>query len=395
MVSIGGPVSRTLAGSLEVGGFVAGEVRSFLHHPEHEGQSGAALDLSLVLQPELRKELEDEQMRLTFIPFARIDSVDSQRTHLDVRELSVLRMGGWWDVRVGVDRIFWGVTESRHLVDIVNQTDLVESVDGEDKLGQPMVNVDLFQDWGTLSLFLLPYFRERTFPGEDGRLRAEPVVDSGRAVYESSLERWHPDLAVRWSRVFGDWDAGLSLFRGTGREPRLVAEPDGAGGVVLVPHYDLISQAGVDIQATKGKWLWKLEAIARSGQGKDFGAFVAGFEYTAFGLLGTAADLGLLGEYLYDGRDGTAPATALEDDIFLGARLTLNDPDDTSVLAGVIVDRGSGSTLISVEGEKRLSEFWKVEIEIEARIFAQAAENDPLYAFREDSYLQLHLARYF
>jgi hypothetical protein len=51
-------------------------------------------------------------------------------------------------------------------VDIINQTDLVENIDGEDKLGQPMVHFSYFGDWGVVDFFLLPYLRERTYPGK-------------------------------------------------------------------------------------------------------------------------------------------------------------------------------------------------------------------------------------
>ena len=52
--------------------------------------------------------------------------------------------------------MFWGVTESQHLVDVVNQTDLVENPDGEEKLGQLMVNLTVARSWGTLNLFVAP-----------------------------------------------------------------------------------------------------------------------------------------------------------------------------------------------------------------------------------------------
>ncbi|MDD7885073.1 hypothetical protein [Flavivirga sp. 57AJ16] len=42
------------------------------------------------------------------------------------------------------------MTESNHLVDIINQTDAVETFDGEEKLGQPMVQLS----WGTDNIIL-------------------------------------------------------------------------------------------------------------------------------------------------------------------------------------------------------------------------------------------------
>ncbi len=111
-----------------------------------------------------------------FIPFYRYDANDAKRTRGDIREL-------YWQMdyrelsfKAGIDVVFWGVAESQHLVDIINQTDLVEDIDGEEKLGQPMVNLDYMTDLGTWQFYLLPYFRERTFPGEQGRLRTDPPV---------------------------------------------------------------------------------------------------------------------------------------------------------------------------------------------------------------------------
>ena len=49
-----------------------------------------------------------------------------------LREAHWLHDKGAWDLLIGVGKVFWGVTESRHLVDIVNQTDLVENPDQEE-----------------------------------------------------------------------------------------------------------------------------------------------------------------------------------------------------------------------------------------------------------------------
>ncbi len=72
-----------------------------------------------------------------------------QSTHWDIRELSWIHVGNGWESRVGIRKVFWGVTEGRHLVDIINQTDQVDQVDGEEKLGQPMINLSTVRDWGS------------------------------------------------------------------------------------------------------------------------------------------------------------------------------------------------------------------------------------------------------
>lgn len=290
--------------------------------------------------------------------------------------------------------MFWGVTESRHLVDIVNQNDQVEDLDGEDKLGQPMIQLSVSRDWGTLIGFVLPGFRERSFPSDDARLRGALPIAGDDATYDAGREDQAIDFALRYSHVIGDIDLGISHFHGTSREPRLSVVA-GASGPALRPHYDRIDQTGVDIQYTADAWLWKLEAIGRGGHGSYFAAAVAGVEYTLYQIQETNADLGLLAEYLFDGRDenGDAPSTVFENDIFLGARLALNDPEDTTLLAGAIVDVGDRSTLATLEASRRIGADWKVEIE--ARAFINIAPNDVLSGVRKDDLVTFRVTRFF
>ena len=77
---------------------------------------------SLVLQPELFWEI-GEQSQFTFTPFYRLDSLDDERSHGDIREALYLTYWDDYELRAGIGKVFWGVTESAHLVDVVNQTD--------------------------------------------------------------------------------------------------------------------------------------------------------------------------------------------------------------------------------------------------------------------------------
>ncbi|TDJ62611.1 MAG: hypothetical protein E2O42_00450, partial [Nitrospina sp.] len=176
-----------------------------------------------------------------------------------------------FELRLGVRKEFWAVTEVLHLVDNINQIDLVENFDGEQKLGQPMANLSIPRDWGTVDLFVLPFFRERTFPGQKGRLRFGLVVDTDQAQYESAAEEWHTDWAARYSHTFGDWDVGIYYFIGTSRDPSFIPETDGAGNPVILPVYQQIQQTGLDVSYVVGDWLWKLEALYRKGQGDQRG----------------------------------------------------------------------------------------------------------------------------
>jgi hypothetical protein len=376
---------------IDFSGFVAGEVRVFPAEPKFPAQHENTLSPSLALQPELRWKL-DENSTLTLIPFARIDADDDERTHWDIREANWLYNAGDWDLRVGLGKVFWGVAESRHLVDIINQTDLVESLDEEDKLGQPMANLNVITGFGTWSAFVLPYFRERTFAGPSGRPGFPLRVAEDLAVFESGDEERHVDFALRWQERVGEFDIGLSHFHGTGREPRLVPTLI-PGGPVLIPHYDQIDQTGLDVQATFEAWLLKLEAIVRAGQGDTFFAATAGFEYTLYQVFGSAADLGLISEYHHDGRANFAPFTIFNNDVMVGGRLALNDQDDTSLLAGAIIDVETQTTFATVEFATRLADGWKLEIE--GRFLPYVANGSFETNFERDHTLEIRLLRYF
>ena len=382
------PALPAMAG--EWSGFVSLEYQGFFYPPlfpeQHRSYS------SIALQPEYYHQPENSRDSFTFVPFVRTAQHDPERSHADIRELTWLKVGEDYEWRLGIRKVFWGATEALHLVDIVNQTDLVENIDGEDKLGQPMVNLALIRVWGTLDFFVLPGFRERTFPGAEGRLRTEPRVDTSQAVYESDRKRRHVDLAVRWKKSFGIADVGLSHFVGTTRDPVLLPGVDASGNLVLIPRYDLIRQSGLDLTAVAGNWLWKLEAIHRSGQGPAYSAATGGFEYTFTGIFGTRVDLGMLAEYMYDSRGSPAP-TPFQDDVFLGLRLALNDPQSSELLTGIIDDRRSSAQAYNLEASRRFGGHWKLSLE--ARVFADIPTTDPLYSRRRDDYVQLELARYF
>lgn len=341
-----------------------------------------------------------EGRSFTLSPFFRYDNADPRRTHVDLREAYFLLFGeigeGEWELRVGIDQIFWGVTESQHLVDIINQIDLVEHPNGEAKLGQPMVNITWSSDWGVVEFFILPYHRVRTFPGQSGRLRLPIVVGDEQVGYESEA---HLDFASRYSQSFGAFDVGLSVFNGTSREPFLMPGADLSGAPVLVQHYDQIRQFGLDVQLTVGSYLLKIEAIQRAGsrnllgREEDYVASVFGGEYTFYSVFGSAVDVSLLGEWNYDGRGrnatpGRSPNT-LDNDFFFATRLAFNDVQSTEIVASILGDVDRATRVLSMEFDRRISD--QLSLSIEAIHLLSIDKADIHYDTRRDSFIDLSL----
>ena len=303
-------------------------------------------------------------------------------------------MGADWWTRVGISRVHWGKLESRRVVDIINQRDLSRRLDADDKLGQPMITLGIQRDWGSLEAYVLPVFRDGTFPGRGGRLRGPFPVEPGRAVFHSDHGREVVDVAARYALSSGAYDVAVSAFHGTAREPRVDLGHDDKGRPILIPHYDVIDQIGVEAQATEGALLLKAEGFWRVGSGGPFLAFGLGGEYTLFGAIGEGGDLGLLAEYHHDGRGHGGPPTTIDDEVFLGLRWSANDLDDTSLLAGCMVDVAILSQACSATFETRLAR--NITLEVRGQLIQNAEPSEQvLYAARRDDHLLITLGYHF
>ena len=391
----------------------------FSYFPEtSQSQDNWQTSSSVAADIEYYRDLSDE-VSFTVRPFVRLDQRDDERSHADIRELVLTTVGDNWEFNGGIDTVFWGVTESRHLVDVINQTDNVDGVDGEDKLGQVMLNLKLFRDSGDYEFYLLPHFRERTFPGADGRPFIGAVVDTDAVQYQSSDRSDHIDTAVRWSRSFDFWDLGLHYFYGTARDPVLIPQLRGES-VALIPRYILMDQIGLDAQGLYDDWLLKTEIVHRSGRElDDHIELVTGFEYTFVGLLAglqendiissekclaedagmlrrlicnDRMDLGIVVEFLWDERSDNA-GHPFQRDLLTGFRFALNDEQSTDALLGVVQDLDGGATTLSLEASRRI--FDSFRLGVETRIFANTDDDPALNAFRDESFIRLDLSYFF
>lgn len=282
------------------------------------------------------------------------------------------------------------MAESNHLVDIINQTDFLEGIDGEDKLGQPLLRASRIFDQSTLSAFVLLGFRERQFLGPESRFALPFPVDSDDARYESDEENKHIDYALRYNGYAGLMDYGFSWFKGTARNP--LFRPSETSPGVLVPYYEQIERVGLDVQYTVDAWLWKLEAIYQSSSLPSFTAYVGGLEYTFYNLQDGLYDLGLVVEYNYDSR-GDPLTVFYQNDIFVATRFAFTDADSSAILAGAFIDMDDDSQVFRVEASRRV--FGDATLSLEAQVFSNTAVTNINSVYRDNDFLKLEMAWYF
>ncbi len=405
------PVAGLLLGTLSTFAIAAaptieGEValQSRFHPQEEARPQQSATDNSVSALAEVYWESEDRNHSFTFAPFGRAAIEAEARSHADIRELYWNGVFDDLEIRAGISKVFWGKTEILHLVDVINQDDNLENLDGEDKLGQPMLRISYRVPNGQLIGFVLPYFRERAYLDPSDRLSAPLKVDEDNPVYQSDDEESHIDWALRWQGYVGNLDFGLAHFSGTARDPQFVPN-NFTQPTRLLPVYPLLDQTSMDAQLTLGSWLLKLEALYRdtavltpTATGPAFvddsySAATGGFEYTLYGVFESDADLGLLAEYLWDER-GKDADTPFQNDLFVGGRLALNDMAGTAILGGAVVDLDNDSLFLNLEATARLN--GSTAVGIQARLFSHIDPADStFYAIRNDDYIELEITRYF
>ena len=85
--------------------------------------------------------------------------------------------------------------------------------------------------------------------------------------------------------------------------------------------------------------------------------------------------------------------SALQNDLVLGTRFTLNDAASSELLASVIIDLDGGGESYNLEASRRFGDAWKLSIE--ARGLSNIPNDNIYYSFRDDTRLRMELARYF
>jgi len=379
--------SSAASAEWEIRGNVTGQTQLFTDTAIHTGDHKSNMSLSSEI--EFYQNLTDSSS-ITVTPFFRVDQQDEERTHFDFRELLFHQVRENWEWKLGLGKVFWGVAESVNIVDVINQRDAVEGGDDSAKLGQPMINVFTSRDWGDVEFYILPGFRERTFPGENGRPRPSLVIDSEAARFESDDEEHHIDFALRVSKTLGDWDIGLHAFTGTARNPELVFNTNTGK---LLPYYYQINQVGIDAQATLESWLLKAELINITAERiENHAELVTGFEYSFYGIAESDVDLGVVAEWLYDDRkNSNVPSSnPFQNDLLIGLRFALNDEQSSDALLGVITDLDGEGEILSLEASRRIGS--KVKVSLDLRYWINQPENSQ---FANEDYFQFELAYFF
>lgn len=360
----------------------------FDHYWQAGAISGQRRDFALL---SLKPGLLAEQDRFQFLLEPRLTTGNSGAGRADLTEAHLSYRGEMVDILAGNNVEFWGKVESYNPVDIINSYDYTRGLTRGQKRGAPMLKLSTPLGPGQIDAFILPKFIENDYPGAAARLRTALLVANDSASYGNGAKRDEVGHALRWAGYFGDLDIGLSHFAGIGREPRMLVQADGR----LRPDYSRITQTGLDLQYLFGDTALKGEFIHRSGQFnrhgimKTYRAAVVGLEHNIYDVAASGYDLVLLAEYAADSRQRDSH-TGFQNDLIAGARLLLNDVDDSEIMALLTRDLDYDASTLKLSYNSRMSD--NLVLKTHLSLHSKLARDLNNAAFERDQYAGVTLS---
>ena len=343
-----------------------------LAHPVNGGELNGTLSSRLDFYPENADGTSSEgrsvevkidafhdfdESRIVGEFIVREDEKDSGRRITEARQAYFRTPFAGFDVFLGNRQEFWGKTESKNVVDLINQSDAAANEGKSGKLGAPSISAERYVDIGDLQLWYISGFREKTFNDSDAHPSSGLTVNSAQYARKDGKDA--DDFAVRLSSFAGNWDLAGSVFYGTARDPILTIA---VGGKALNPYYALQKSIGLEAQYTGDVTLLKWESLHGTQSSligtHNFSASVAGIEYTYYRSFETKLDIGLIGEVQHDDR----PQAADNQFGVAGVRLVFNDIADSNILFLLSADSKMDQSIVSLEASQRINDVTSVKL---------------------------------
>ena len=320
-------------------------------------------------------------------------STETDRSAAETQDFYIAKEIDQFSFRLGSIIDFWGVVESFHLVDTINQVDVTYDIFNEDKIGQPaFVTTYTSDNYGALTLYALFGTNERVLPCRECRFSPDFAI--GESDFEAASAESQIDYAVRWTHNWGKSDWSVSLFKGTERQPLLFPVATNPADIRLVPVYREIIRPSLEWQISFEETLLKLEAIHvdySRALDQDYTAAIVGVEHNFYGVTDNS-DIAVFIEYLYDDRQAAA-TIPFDNDIFTAVRFSYNSDDPVEAKVGVISDLNNQESVVRADAKWTLRD--SIEITAQALSLLNIDTESPLLPLRDDSYIELGVGYFF
>ena len=292
---------------------------------------------------------------------------------VNIEELTFNYTAGPFDLRIGVGDVSWGLSDVRSPVDAMAPRAVFFDAYNGARLGQPLLGLSAFSEWGDLEAVIFPFPRP---PHMGGRLKR---TWNGSSVRSGPKWGERPIGGLRIARVLGSTDIALSYVHGGERALWISSDGPGEASVVIPS----LRQAGVELQRALGSVVLHTEGSLAKRDGDTEARIVAGAEWYPKPYLTLMVEQGLTSLR----RAQTSP---LVDDIMLGGQLITEEIRFSNL---AFIDPKSGNRHYFIEA--RWTPTARTAIEVELITWAGDATQEPGLALRQRNVLRASLLRYF
>ena len=272
------------------------------------------------LRLDFRSEVSiGENWRAAIAPFARYDFMDDRQNTIRLNEAWVEYSTENWDFRIGNQIFTWGQMESVNRIDVLNPRDFRDDVIEPSKIGIPAALFRWKFDNSDISAYSIPYYIPDSFPGPDNFYSL-----SGGAPIREPAERFEDQWAIRYFYAGDGFDFALSWANVIERLP--IFDMNEAGTKLIGTPYKS-NRLGFEFTKVIESLIVKGEGFYRFPETELLAPgffYTAGLEYTFPAIVGLS-DLTLFTEYFGKVGDGQVRFQILENSLFTGFRLTVND----------------------------------------------------------------------
>ncbi len=301
------------------------------------------------------------------------DADDTKRTFIRLDEL-FLRLDFEDDtLQIGKSIKYWGALELRNIVDVFNSNELRDDMFKTNKLGALNSSYTHYTQNGELSLII-------KVSEQDQKMAAYPYVYyfftptinynhnllSSNKEYRPSLyltysSTTQSDYALDYAFVYQNGYDSQRYFSSLANKPSSYFQ-----SAYLVNKFMTYNTLVVNATLIKLEALYAF--VEKDVSVGDYSHLALGIEHTLEDF-DNGASLGLICEYYrYDTYESDKYNDlqlfeTMQDDIFLGARYTLNDADDSSVVGGLIHDLEYNEQVYYLEYMSRVGDNFKIELD--------------------------------
>ncbi|MCH9812514.1 MAG: hypothetical protein K0U47_01060 [Epsilonproteobacteria bacterium] len=314
---------------------------------------------------------------------ANIDHEDKERRYLTVNEAYLSYALSDADIKFGKEIRFWGALEAYNLADVFNSLDPRADPLDFQKLGAWNLSYTKYFESSEFSMIVKFYEENQPFASPDFPYYTPPNWAQYDEDLNTQYERYRPTFYINYG---GSTDTTYPLdyavmFQNGYDEKRGIMY--NSASRMFQQYAYVVNRIATYNTLLVGDTLFKLEAsftdVDSCPRTKDYWQSGIGFEHTLYGIY-NEVDIGLLAEYYHYDSDSDMQKLLqiFGSDLFIGARFTFNDKDDTSILAGIAIDDKYDEALFKIEFEKRLFDNYKIKAD-----FLQTSPSDDATALKQ------------